>query len=124
MADVARGQPERLRCDRKLPLMWPDPSQPGVGQVLQQGHPLLHHPPQHYYTVGFIIIIIKGICIAPTWSLSVRLITLKCYPGFLGLFPVKEEEEKENYTEPPSLTDMLSCYMLSNVILVSKVCSL
>ena len=32
MAWFARGQPDRLRCVRKLPLAWPDPSQPGVGQ--------------------------------------------------------------------------------------------
>ena len=29
----------------------------------------------------------------PTLSLSVQLITLKCYPGFLGLFTVKEERK-------------------------------
>ena len=37
-------------------------------------------------------------------SLSVQLITLKCYPGFLGLFPVKEKKEK-TYVEPFSSTD-------------------
>ena len=37
-------------------------------------------------------------------SLSVQLITLKCYPGFLGLFPVKEKKEK-TYAEPFSSTD-------------------
>ena len=33
MAAVARGQPDRLRCDRKLPAACPDPSQPGVGHL-------------------------------------------------------------------------------------------
>ena len=48
----------------------------------------------HPNTTGFIIIIIKGICVAPTWSLSVQLITLKCYPVFLGFFTVKEKKGK------------------------------
>lgn len=33
IADVALGHPERLLWERKLPLEWPDPSQPGVGQL-------------------------------------------------------------------------------------------
>lgn len=30
---VARGQPERLLWVRKVPLAWPEPSQPGKGQL-------------------------------------------------------------------------------------------
>ena len=42
----------------------------------------------------------------PMLSLSVWLITLKCYPGFLGLFPVKEKKKREkSYAEPFSSTD-------------------
>ena len=33
MACVARGQPDILRCVRKVPLEWPLPSQPGVGHL-------------------------------------------------------------------------------------------
>ncbi len=33
---LARGHPDRLRCDKKLPFEWPDPSHPGVGHLWRE----------------------------------------------------------------------------------------